>query len=113
MSAAPRPAVVHLTLSLASSRAPAIVPAMIPAIISHSRRRIDAKLGPENSCQTLVMKEGTISSEAAATGGMTVPSRPMASVGRPIPAMPLTIPASRKVIAMIPVDIREESDILP
>ena len=37
----------------------------MPAIISDSRRRIDESSAPATNCQTLVTKDGTISSDAA------------------------------------------------
>ena len=49
-----------------------------------------AKLGPAANCQTLVMKEGTIKSEAALAGGKTTLSRPIETVGSPSPITPFT-----------------------
>src|SRR5215471_14244375 len=61
------------------------------------RNRIEV-LGDENSCQTLVTKDGTSSSDAAVTGGMNAPRT---TVGSPIPVTPFTVPARTKVIAII------------
>src|SRR3954447_8079914 len=76
---------------------PASVPATTPAIMGQSRRASAPKRGPVASCQTLVTNEGTIRSEAAGAGAITVLSSPIATVGRPSPITPLTKPASRNV----------------
>src|SRR5690606_25123594 len=61
------------------------------------RRNNRAVAGPDTSCQTLVTNDGITRIAAAATGGITVPSNPIATVGKPIPVTPLTIPATRNV----------------
>jgi len=45
----------------------------------------------------LVTNDGITSIAAAAAGAMPMPSRPMATVGNPMPVTPLTSPAARKV----------------
>src|SRR3984893_16663957 len=57
----------------------------------------EQKRVPPANCQTLVMKDGTIRSEAALAGAMTRLSKPIETVGSPSPITPLTKPASRKV----------------
>ncbi|KAG1373841.1 hypothetical protein G6F59_018462 [Rhizopus arrhizus] len=64
------------------------------SIIGHSRRTMRPSDGPDASCHALVTKVGMNSIDAAATGDSAPPSRPMATVGRPIPVTPLTMPAS-------------------
>ena len=79
---------------LINSAAPPMVPSIINNIINQSLLRIPIKEGPENNCQTFVTNEG-ITSKAAATGnGSKILSKPIATVGRPIPVMPLTKPAA-------------------
>ncbi|MNL00798.1 hypothetical protein D3C87_1212410 [compost metagenome] len=80
-----------------TSAAHSHVPAQMVTSIGHSRSSSWPKRGPLNSCTTLVTMDGATSSAAACTGGMTSPSRPTATVGRPRPTTPLTKPASRKV----------------
>jgi len=82
---------------------PAAVPAHTATIIVEKRLSSATKLGPAANCHTFVTSEGTTSSAAAWTGGMTRASRPIATVGKPIPMTPLTMPASRKVQAMIEI----------
>src|SRR3984893_17215118 len=57
----------------------------------------EQKRVPPANCQTLVMKDGTIRSEAAFAGAMTRLSKPIETVGSPSPITPLTKPAMRKV----------------
>ncbi|MNP48815.1 hypothetical protein D3C76_1429580 [compost metagenome] len=45
----------------------------------------------------MVTKEGITRSAAAAAGDITVPSRPIATDGSPMPATPFTTPAARKM----------------
>ena len=58
--------------------------------------------GPVKSCQKLVTRDGTISSDAAESGDIIAPSTPMATVGNPMPVTPFTIPARTNTAAMIP-----------
>jgi len=44
-----------------------------------------------------VSSEGSTSSAAAACGGISRPSRPIATVGNPMPVTPLTSPAAIKI----------------
>src|ERR1700693_1437747 len=104
--------VVHSVLALVRSHDPATVPTTIPSNTSHSLDTRATKLGPVNNCQMLVTNDGTISSEAAVTGGMTAPRTPMATVGRPIPVTPLTMPAKKKTTAIISTCDEEKSIIL-
>src|SRR5580692_9541320 len=55
------------------------------------------KLGPAANCQTLVINEGTIRSDAAFAGAITRLSKPIETVGSPSPITPFTKPASRNV----------------
>jgi hypothetical protein len=48
----------------------------------------------------LVSSDGTTTRAAALAGSISNPSKPIATVGRPIPVTPLTRPASTKVSAM-------------
>ncbi|MNN60113.1 hypothetical protein D3C81_1752750 [compost metagenome] len=84
---------------------PAPVPMKIASNIGHSRLINPAKCPPNASCQTLVSVAGMISSAAACDGAIARPSRPMATVGRPRPITPLTMPASTKV----PITNRERA----
>jgi hypothetical protein len=85
-----------------SNPAPAAahVPMWMPNSIGQSRRSSVIKLGPAASCQTLVTNDGTTSNAAASAGGMTRPSKPMATVGRPRPMTPLTKPAIRNAMRL-------------
>ena len=76
--------------------AAATVPATMPAIISHRRLTSARTLGPANSCQTFVTNDGNSSIAAACAGSISVPSTPMATVGRPMPVTPLTKPATHE-----------------
>jgi hypothetical protein len=67
------------------------------------RRSAAPNAGPASICQTLVASEGTTRSAAACTGGITSPSTLIATVGRPMPITPFTVPASRKAAAMIAI----------
>lgn len=97
INALPSPSPDHNGLTRTSSAEPATVPTTIPTIIGHSRPSRRVVAGPASSCQTFVTKEVITSVAAASAGGITVPSNPMATVGRPMPVMPLTKPAPRKV----------------
>ena len=66
-------------------------------IIGQKRRITRCSEGPVNSCQRLVTSEGMMRIAAAVTGDMKLPSKPMATVGKPIPVTPLTRPADRKM----------------
>ncbi len=101
MSAVPKPTVVQRVLALVRSVDSPSVPITMPSIISHNLDSRAAKLGPANSCQTFVARDGIISTEAAVTGGMNAPSAPIATVGSPIPVTPLTTPARMKTAAII------------
>jgi capsular polysaccharide biosynthesis protein len=43
------------------------------------------------------MSDGSTNIAAASTGAMTKPKNPMATVGKPMPNTPLTIPAAIKI----------------
>ena len=77
------------------------------SIMDQSLRSKASMDGPAKHCQTLVMKEGSTSKAAAEAGDITRPSKLMATVGSPMPVMPLTMPATRKVT---PIRRRKESD---
>jgi hypothetical protein len=49
----------------------------------------------------LVASEGTTSSIAACAGAIQSPSRLIATVGRPMPVMPFTLPARTNTAATI------------
>ncbi len=78
----------------------AIVAARSPASIGQSRAANPRKSGPASNCHIFVTNDGTISRDAAATGGMIEPSMAMETVGNPIPITPLTMPARNRVLAM-------------
>ncbi len=80
-----------------SQNAPTSVPMKIMLSIGHSRFSKGRRLPPAASCQTLVNVDGMISNAAACAGSMASPSNPIATVGKPRPITPLTVPASRKV----------------
>jgi len=65
--------------------------------MGHKRRDKRAIADPESNCQTLVTKEGITTIAAAAAGGITVPNKPIATVGNPIPVTPLAKPATKNV----------------
>src|ERR1700712_931469 len=75
------------------------VPATMPAIIGQKRLANASTLGPAKSCHTFVTRDGKINSDAACAGSISVPSTPIATVGRPMPVTPLTVPATKKVNA--------------
>jgi len=50
----------------------------------------------------LVTNEGTTTSEAASAGVAIIASRPIATVGRPMPITPFTKPASTNVASVKP-----------
>src|ERR1700712_3087119 len=75
------------------------VPATMPAIIGQKRLANAITLGPAKSCHTFVTRDGKINSDAACAGSISVPSTPIATVGRPMPVTPLTVPATKKVNA--------------
>jgi hypothetical protein len=77
-----------------SSAAEPSVTTTTASIIGHSRRTMWPSDGPDSSCHALVTKVGMNSIDAAATGDSVLPSRPIATVGNPIPVTPLTTPAS-------------------
>jgi hypothetical protein len=79
---------------------PKAVPMHTAIIIRPSRRATAHLAGPAANCQTLVTNEGITSNAAACTGAITRPNAPMATVGKPMPTMPLTYPAERKTIAI-------------
>lgn len=93
----PSPRLDQEGLMLINSAAPPIVPSIINSIINQSLLRITIKEGPENNCQTLVTNEGITSKAAAAGNGIKVLSKPIATVGKPIPVIPLTKPAAIKI----------------
>ncbi|MNJ60731.1 hypothetical protein D3C77_564860 [compost metagenome] len=80
-----------------SQTLPSKVPMKIISCIGQSLRSNARKWPPAASCQRLVTVDGTISSAAACAGDIASPSNPMATVGRPRPITPLTVPASTKV----------------
>src|SRR5690606_1795849 len=82
---------------LAGSVEPQSVPSTMVSIMDQSLRSKASMDGPAKHCQTLVIKEGSTSKEAAEAGDITRPSKLMATVGRPMPVMPLTMPAIRKM----------------
>jgi hypothetical protein len=69
------------------------------------------KFGPATNCHTLVMSDGSTNIAAASTGAMTKPKNPMATVGKPMPNTPLTIPAAIK-IAPVKAMMTKESDMV-
>ncbi|MNN79806.1 hypothetical protein D3C81_1964820 [compost metagenome] len=83
---------------------------MIASIIGHNRLTSAAEFGPAIICQTLVVKDGTSSRLAAASGEMRLPSTPIASVGKPMPVMPLTIPAAKNVAAIVNISVVDKSN---
>src|SRR5215469_14592033 len=109
-SAVPSPIVAHCVLSLVRSLDPTRVPITMPSIMSHNLENNATTFGPVRSCQTLVTKDGIITSDAAVAGGMRAPSTPIATVGSPIPVMPFTIPARVKTAMIIDICGAENSD---
>lgn len=83
---------------LVKSQDPANVPIIIPTIITQNLLIKSTNFGPVNNCQTLVTKDGMISNDAALSGDMMILNIPIAMVGNPIPATPLTNPATKNVI---------------
>ena len=83
-------------LPSANSEAPAIVPTRMASIIGQRRRVTAPTPGPAASCQILVTSDGTISRPAAASGEISPPNIPIATVGKPMPVTPLTKPATHE-----------------
>ena len=73
----------HRGLRWMSSDDPASVPIIIPVIINQRRRAICASAGPAAARDWSTA--GSTSKAAAAGGGISRPSRPIATVGSPIP----------------------------
>ena len=76
----------------------------------HTATIIDAKRvdnarrsGPAIICQRLVTSDGTTSNVAACNGAITAPSKPIATIGKPMPTTPFTHPASRNVLVTTPM----------
>ena len=66
-----------------------------------SRATIARNCPPTIPCQRLVTNDGTSISAIAASSPSVAVSSARATVGRPSPITPLTVPAARKVTAMI------------
>src|SRR5689334_1342798 len=90
------------------------VPTQIPTSMGHKRRTSSQKLPPTRACQMFVTKDGTTRMAAACAGGISKPSSPMDTVGKPSPMVPLTKPAKRKLPAVAKRSVLEStSDPIP
>src|SRR6185312_675312 len=79
-----RPPLAHVATAIARKK-------------GHILRRETACPRPEKACQRLVARDGMTMRPAAFAGGISDPSRPIATVGSPMPATPLIRPATTKV----------------
>jgi hypothetical protein len=72
----------------------------MPASSGHIRRTSSNIPPPTAACQILVISDGTTGIAAAWIGLISSPSKPIDTVGKPMPITPLTKPASRKAPAV-------------
>src|SRR5690606_14140689 len=70
----------------------------------------NVRRGP--ACQTLVTKEGTISSAAAWAGAINSTNNAIEKVGKPMPTTPLIKPANTKTIAISKNDSGKKFEII-
>jgi len=98
MSATPSSARDHAPAGAPSTQAPSQVPAQMPTCMPLRRRTSGPSADHGRSCHRLVMSEGMTSKAAASAGAISIASRAIDTVGSPRPTMPLTPPATRKMV---------------